>query len=79
MMALLFVRGFFVRDAIAVKLSDHAMFPLCWFALSWHRNRRTKRGLCSRCGYDIRACSDRCSECGTPIELPLAASRAKRC
>ena len=60
----------FFRLRIAVPLWAPAIVfalpPAGAVALFLRRRRRVKRGLCLKCGYDLRASPDRCPECGEP-------------
>lgn len=48
-----------------------ALLPALWIVLyrrgRLRRARAAAAGLCSRCGYDLRASAERCPECGTMI------------
>ncbi|HEX2922691.1 MAG TPA: hypothetical protein VHS28_01535 [Chloroflexota bacterium] len=43
------------------------LLPAMWMVQACRRHRRIKSGLCLHCGYDLRASTDRCPECGNPI------------
>ena len=50
-----------------------AIVPALWLgARLRHRTRRARLAadLCARCGYDLRASSERCPQCGTVAKSP---------
>ena len=51
-----------------------ALLPLLRAKWYWTRLRRHRRGLCMHCGYDVRGSSEKCPECGRPIDFPLPKS-----
>jgi hypothetical protein len=50
--------------------------PLIWLVGRARRGARVRRGLCGRCGYDVRASTGTCPECGSSI-APRAAAVAR--
>jgi hypothetical protein len=49
----------------ALPAAVFAILPAWWLISTVRRWRRNSQGLCTSCGYDLRATPDRCPECGT--------------
>jgi hypothetical protein len=71
-------RDFFVIVPHWALIAATGVPPALWRGPSWLRRRMRKRkGLCLKCGYDVRASADKCPECGTPVpQRPPATERA---
>ena len=49
-----------------------------WVVRAFRRDKRRSRlGLCMRCGYDLSHSTDRCPECGEPIRVWKSTSGKK--
>jgi hypothetical protein len=65
-------RALFVTAPPWMPIAALGLLPAVRLSLAGGRTlrhrRRSARGLCPACGYDLRATPDRCPECGRPAD-----------
>ena len=72
--------GFFVAAVPFWVLSLVLAGTGGWAAFAWRRQRAWRRdGRCRRCGYDLRATTGVCPECGTAAVTPAEPDRRDAC
>ena len=81
-MALIRIPNLMIEDApvwglLYVPVLACGALPLYWRHCDHRRRKRKKLGLCAKCGYDLRASKERCSECGAAIEKSPADGRPR--
>lgn len=54
---------------IPIALPTFGVLPFCLLRRHFRLRRRMRLGLCRNCGYDVRASTSRCPECGLACNL----------